>query len=136
VIYPSVLKQVPFDSINDITPIAVSGATPLVLAVNPKVPAKDMKELVARLKANPGKYNYGSSGNGTILRFAAKLLQETTQTSASYVPCHKLGPKLKNLATSKINFGVDAYRAMARQRNTINNVTAGAVAPFFRRALL
>jgi tripartite-type tricarboxylate transporter receptor subunit TctC len=72
VIYPSVLKQVPFDLINDITPIAVIGATPLVLAVNPKLPAKDMKELVALLKASPGKYNYGSSGNGMILQdFAA-----------------------------------------------------------------
>ena len=57
VIYPSVLKLVPFDPVADITPIAVIGATPLVLMVNPKVPAKNMKELVALFKANPGKYN-------------------------------------------------------------------------------
>ncbi|HYM47867.1 MAG TPA: tripartite tricarboxylate transporter substrate-binding protein, partial [Burkholderiaceae bacterium] len=60
VIYPSVYKSVPFDPINDITPIAVIGSTPIVFVVNPKVPAKDAKELVALMKAKPGSYNYGS----------------------------------------------------------------------------
>ena len=50
VIYPSVLKSVPFDPVADITPIAIIGATPLVLVVNPKVPAHNMKELVALFK--------------------------------------------------------------------------------------
>ena len=57
VIYPSVLKSLPFDPVADVTPIAVVGSTPMVLVVNPKVPANTLKELVALLKANPGKYN-------------------------------------------------------------------------------
>src|SRR4030095_1255713 len=73
VIYPSVYKSVPFDAVADITPIAVIGSTPIVIVVNSKVPANNAKELIALLKANPGKYNYGSSGNGTILHLAAAM---------------------------------------------------------------
>src|SRR5436190_13302401 len=57
VIYPSVYKSVPFDPIADITPIAIIGSTPIVIVVNAKVPAKNAPELIAPLKANPGKYN-------------------------------------------------------------------------------
>ena len=74
VIYPSVYKSLPFDPIADITPIAVIGSTPIVhRRQSDKVPAKNAQELIALLKAKPGKYNYGSSGNGTILHLAAEM---------------------------------------------------------------
>jgi tripartite-type tricarboxylate transporter receptor subunit TctC len=58
VVNPSVFKKMPFDALNDITPISVIGATPFVLVVNPaQVPAKNAKELQAILKAKPGTYN-------------------------------------------------------------------------------
>ena len=57
----------------DFTPIAIVGATPIVLVVNPnKVPAKDHKEFVALLKAKPDELTYGSGGNGTILHLAGE----------------------------------------------------------------
>lgn len=115
VIYPSVLKQVPFHPVNDITPIAVIGATPLVLVVNPKVPAKDMKELVALLKANPGKYNYGSSGNGTILHLAAELFKETTQTFSTHIPYRGFGPMLQDVIAGQVDWGIGALPAMRGQ---------------------
>src|SRR6185436_5937024 len=65
VIFPSVLKSLPFDMPGDFTPIAVVGATPMVLVVNPaKVPAANHKEFVALLRNKPGGFNFGSSGNG------------------------------------------------------------------------
>src|SRR6185369_14914159 len=76
VIYPSVYKSVPFDPINDITPIAIVGTTPIVVVVNPKVPAGNAKELAALLKNKPGEVNFGSSGNGTILHLAAQMFIE------------------------------------------------------------
>jgi tripartite-type tricarboxylate transporter receptor subunit TctC len=115
VIYPSVLKQVPFDPVNDITPIAVIGATPLVLAVNPKIPVKDMRELVALLKANPGKYNYGSSGNGTILHLAAELFKEATQTFSTHIPYRGFAPMLQDLVAGQIDWGIGALPAMQGQ---------------------
>ena len=65
VIYPSVLKSLPFDPIADITPIAVIGSTPIVLLVHPKVAAKSAQEFVALLRSRPDALNYASSGNGT-----------------------------------------------------------------------
>src|SRR5438445_3193926 len=74
VIYPSVYKSLPFDPIADITPITIIGTTPMVLVVNPaKMPASNVRELVALLKAKPDFYNYASSGNGTILHLAAQM---------------------------------------------------------------
>src|SRR5436853_548479 len=73
VIFPSVYKSIPFDMPGDFTPIAVCGATPIVLVVNPaKVPAKDHKEFAALLKSKPGQFNYGSGGNGTILHLTGE----------------------------------------------------------------
>src|SRR5262245_32460366 len=74
VIFPSVLKSLPFEMPGDFTPIAKVGATPMVLVVNPsKIPATNHKELSALLKAKPDAFNYASSGSGTILHLAMEL---------------------------------------------------------------
>jgi tripartite-type tricarboxylate transporter receptor subunit TctC len=115
VIYPSVLKSVPFDPVNDITPIAIIGATPLVLVVNPKVPAKDLKEFAAMLKANPGKYNYASSGNGTILHLAAELFKDVSGTFSTHIPYRAFGPMLQDIVGGQVDWGVGALPAVAGQ---------------------
>src|SRR3954447_15665412 len=77
VIFPSVMKTLPFDMPGDFTPIAVVGATPMVLVANPhKVTANNAHEFFALLKARPGEFNFGSGGNGTILHLAAELVLE------------------------------------------------------------
>jgi tripartite-type tricarboxylate transporter receptor subunit TctC len=106
VIYPSVLKSVPFDPVNDITPIAVVGATPLVLVVNPKVPAKTMKELVALFKVNPGKFNYASSGNGTILHLAPEMFKDVTQTFVTHIPYRGVAPMVQDIIGGQVDMGV------------------------------
>lgn len=123
VIYPSVLKSVPFDPINDITPITIIGATPLVLVVNPDVPAKNMKEFVALLKANPGKYNFGSSGNGTILHLAAEMFKEVTGTFSTHIPYRGFGPMLADIVGGQVHWGVGALPACKGQ------IDAGRVRP-------
>ena len=106
VIYPSVYKSVPFDPIADITPIAVIGSTPIVIVVNPtKVPAKDVKELVALLKAKPGAFNYGSSGNGTILHLAAEMFFDEAGVKATHVPYKGVGPMLTDLIGGQVDIG-------------------------------
>ena len=106
VIYPSVLKSLPFDPVADITPIAIVGATPLVLVVNPRVPARDMKELVALFKANPGKYNYASSGNGTILHLAPELFKDVTGTFVTHIPYRGVAPMLQDIIGGQVDMGV------------------------------
>jgi tripartite-type tricarboxylate transporter receptor subunit TctC len=105
VIYPSVYKSVPFDPIADITPIAVIGSTPIVIVVNSKVPAKNAQELIALLKANPGKYNYGSSGNGTILHLAAAMFLDEAGVTATHVPYKGVGPMLTDLIGGQVEIG-------------------------------
>jgi tripartite-type tricarboxylate transporter receptor subunit TctC len=114
VIYPSVLKSVPFDPIADITPIAVLGTTPLVLVVNPKkIPAKNVQELVALLKAKPDGYNYGSSGNGTILHLAAAMFVEQAGVKVTHVPYKGVGPLLTDLIGEHVDWAVLAYPSIA-----------------------
>jgi tripartite-type tricarboxylate transporter receptor subunit TctC len=105
VIYPSVYKSLPFDPINDITPIAIIGSTPIVFVVNPKVPAKDAKELIALLKAKPGGYNYASSGNGTILHLAAAMFFDEAGVTATHVPYKGVGPMLTDLIGGQVEMG-------------------------------
>ncbi len=115
VIYPSVLKSVPFDPLADITPITIVATSPMVLVVNPKVPAKDMKELVALLKANPGKYNYASSGNGTILHLAAELFKMVTGTHITHIPYRGTGPMMADIIGGQVDMGVIAMPAVHGQ---------------------
>ena len=115
VIYPSVLKSVPFDPVADITPLAVIGATPLVLVVNPKVAAKTLREFVALLKASPGKYNYASSGNGTILHLAPELFKDVTGTFSTHIPYRGFGPMLQDIVGGQVDWGVGALPAVAGQ---------------------
>jgi tripartite-type tricarboxylate transporter receptor subunit TctC len=115
VIYPSVLKSLPFDPVDDITPIAVVGATPLVLVVNPKVPANTLQEFIALLKASPGKYNYASSGNGTILHLAPELFKDVTGTFSTHIPYRGFGPMLQDIVSGQVDWGVGALPAVAGQ---------------------
>src|SRR5581483_11523889 len=106
VIYPSVYKSVPFDPIGDITPIAVIGATPIVIVVNPhKIPATNVQELAALLKANPGKYNYASSGNGTILHLAAEMFFDQMGVKVTHVPYKGVGPMVTDLLGGQVDIG-------------------------------
>lgn len=108
VIYPSVLKSVPFDPIRDITPIAILGTTPMVLVVNPKVEATNARELVALLKSRPGQINFASSGNGTILHLAAQQFLDVTGTTAAHIPYKGVGPMVADLLGGQVEFGVVA----------------------------
>jgi tripartite-type tricarboxylate transporter receptor subunit TctC len=115
VIYPSVLKNVPFDPINDITPIAVLGSTPLVLVVNPKVPAHNAKELIALIKSKPDGINYASSGNGTILHLAAEMFLDEAGVKAKHIPYKGVGPMLTDLMGGQVDFGVLALPSIQGQ---------------------
>ena len=107
VVYPSVYKSLPFDPINDITPITVLGSTPFVLVVNPaKVAAANVKDLVALLRAKPDSYNYASSGNGTILHLAAEMFMEEAQVKVKHIPYKGVSPMVTDLIGGQVDLGV------------------------------
>jgi tripartite-type tricarboxylate transporter receptor subunit TctC len=111
VINPSVYSKMPFDSIEDITPIMVLGTTPLMLIVNPKVPAKNVKELIAFLKAKPGAYNYASSGNGTIIHLAGAMFVDEAGVDVKHVPYKGVGPMVIDMISGQVELGVVALPA-------------------------
>jgi tripartite-type tricarboxylate transporter receptor subunit TctC len=106
VVNPSVFKKMPFDTLNDITPISVVGETPFVLAINPKVPARNAKELQALLKAKPGGYNFGSSGNGTIIHLAGAMFNEAAGVELRHIPYKGMGPMVADLIGGQIEMAV------------------------------
>lgn len=113
VIYPSVYKSLPFDPVADITPITVIGTTPMVLVVNPaKLPATNVKELVALLMAKPDAYNYASSGNGTILHLAAQMFLDEAQVKAKHIPYKGVGPMVADMIGGQVDMGVLALPAV------------------------
>ena len=81
-----VYANLPYDPIKDLIPVTLAGTFPLVLVANPQVPAKDLGELIALLKANPGKYSYGSSGVGTMPHLAGELFKSMAGVDVVHVP--------------------------------------------------
>ena len=79
-------KQMPFDPVKDFEPVVYTHVVPLLLAVNPSVPAKNVQELTAWVKANPDKAIYASSGPGSSLHMAAELYMNMTGTKMHHVP--------------------------------------------------
>jgi tripartite-type tricarboxylate transporter receptor subunit TctC len=113
VINPSVFKKLPFDTMNDFTPISVMGSTPFVLVVNPaKVAARNVKELVALLKAKPDGYNYASSGNGTVIHLAGAMFVEEAQVQIRHIPYKGTGPMVNDLIGGQVEMGVVALPAV------------------------
>lgn len=108
VIFPSVMKSIPFDMPNDFTPIAVIGYTPVVLVVNAKVPAKDAKEFIALLKARNGEMTYASGGNGTILHLASAMFLDEAKVSARHIPYKGVGPMINDLLGGQVDFATAA----------------------------
>jgi tripartite-type tricarboxylate transporter receptor subunit TctC len=79
-------KQMPFDPIADFEPVVFTHIVPLLLAVNPQVPAKTVQELIAWVKANPEKASFASSGKGSSLHMAAELFQSMASVKMLHVP--------------------------------------------------
>lgn len=109
---PSVFKSLPYDSLNDITPISVVGGSPFVLVVNPaKVNVKTAKDMQSLLKAQPGAFNMASSGNGTIIHLAGEMYADALGIQAQHVPYRGMGPMLADLIGGQVEFGAAAVAA-------------------------
>ncbi|SEB08193.1 tripartite tricarboxylate transporter substrate binding protein [Variovorax sp. YR216] len=121
---PSVFKKLPYDSLADITPITIVGGSPFVLVVNPnKVSAKNAKELQALMKARPGEFNYGSSGNGTIIHLAGEMFVDEAGVKARHIPYKGMGPMITDIVGGQVEMGVGAVAAVQGQ------IKSGALRP-------
>lgn len=85
-ILPHLRKNIPYDTLRDFAPISLISIGPFVLMVHPAVPAKNIRELIALAKAQPGKLNYASAGNGVANHLAGELFKQMTGTDIVHVP--------------------------------------------------
>jgi tripartite-type tricarboxylate transporter receptor subunit TctC len=94
IINPSLYARVPYDPFGDFAPVSLMCSSPHVVAVNPSVPAANMQEFVALLKANPGKFSYGSAGRGTPAHLAGELFRLAHGLDITHVPFGGGGPAM------------------------------------------
>jgi len=105
VIFPSVLKSLPFDMPGDFTPIAIVGSTPIVLVANPaKISATNHKDFVALIKSRPETFNYGSSGNGTILHLAVEIYLDAAGIKVKHIPYKGVGAMVTDALGGQVDF--------------------------------
>jgi len=111
-------KGLPFDPSKDFVPIAIFAFTPIVLMVNPGIPASNVQELIAHAKANPGKVNFGSAGMGSTPHLSGELFKTMTKTELTHVPYRGTGPAMNDLIGGHIQMFFDLLPASLPQINT------------------
>jgi len=104
---PATNAKNPYDPIKDFAPITNLVNVPNVLTVNPKVPAKTLKEFVAEVKAHPGQYSYASAGKGSISHLDGELFKDITKTDMVHIPYRGSGPALNDTIAGQVNAQFD-----------------------------
>ena len=115
-IYP-----LPFDLVEDLDPVTLLGANPMLVVSKTALPAKSLKELIDWVKANQNKATFGTAGVGSGAHFSGVYLQNLIGTTASYVPYRGTGPALQDLVAGQIDIIVD------QASNSLPQVQAGSI---------
>ena len=97
IVNPSLYATIPFDPYRDFTPVTLAGTMPNVIVVHPSVPANSVKEFIALVKANPGKYNYAHPSTGTTPHLAGELFKLTFGLDLVTVPFNGAGPAVQSV---------------------------------------
>lgn len=108
-IAPSIYAKVNYDPIKDFAPVSQVASVVHVLEVHPSVPAKTVGELIAYLKANPGKVSYGSVGAGSSTHLEAELFNSMAGVQMAHIPYKGSAPALNDLAAGRIQVMFDAW---------------------------
>lgn len=97
-------SKLPYNTLKDFVPIARTAQQPLALLVNNNVPAKTLKEFMAYTKANPGKINYGSAGNGGISHIVPEMFKTATGLFMVHIPYRGSAPAFTDLMSGQVQF--------------------------------
>jgi tripartite-type tricarboxylate transporter receptor subunit TctC len=106
-IAPHIVNRPDLNPTTALTPVAATGGVSLYVLLNPNVPAKNFDEFLAHARANPGKLNYGSPGNGTSPHIATEVFNREAKVKMNHVPYKGAGPALKDLLGGQIELAFD-----------------------------
>lgn len=116
-IAPSMYAKLPYDVVKSFAPVSGVCSLPLAFVVHPSFPAKNVQELIAALRAEPGKYSYASPGIGTVQHFAAEMFKKMAGVDMVHVPYKGASPILADLIGGQIPIAViSASPAIAQAR--------------------
>lgn len=113
VIVPHLQRNMPFDSLVDFTPVTEIVKVPLILVVNEAVPARSVAELIALVRAQPGRISYASSSIGGAPHLAGELFKLMTRTDMTHVPYRGSGPALQDLLGGTVQVMFDSLASSA-----------------------
>ena len=114
-INPSLFAKMPYDTQKDLAPIGMVASSQHVLVVNNQLPAKDLKGLLSMLKAQPGKYTYGSAGPGSTFHMAAELFKSVANAPIEHIPYRGGGPALMDTIAGQVNMSFPVLSAAQQQ---------------------
>ena len=104
--------RLPYDPVKSFAPVSLVGIAPLIMTVNNNLPVKDVRELIAYTKANPGKVSFGSSGVGAAAHLTQELFKQMTQADIVHVPYKGTAPALNDLMGGSLQMLTDTPSAM------------------------
>src|SRR5437764_142770 len=108
------LKPLPYDTINDFAPVSLLATAPVILVAHPKVPARTLQEFVALARAQRGKFNYASGGNGSSTHLGGELFKLVAGIDVVHVPYKGTGPAMNDLIGGHVDVmfsGISSARA-------------------------
>ena len=118
-IAPSMYKNLDYDIQKSFIPVALLASVPQVLVVNPnRVSARNLKDFIALMKKNPGKYNFASAGSGTVHHLAGELFKIQSGTFIVHIPYRGAGPAMSDLLAGQVDLEFDGLGTSAPQINS------------------
>ena len=112
---PALYPNLPYDAVKDFAPVSLIASAPSVLVVAPAVNAKTVAELTALLKANPGKYNYATNGNGSSSHLATLLYESLAGVQMVHIPYKGFAPALTDILGGQIQVMMNSIVALVPQ---------------------
>src|SRR5262249_52685684 len=130
VVTPTIFAKLPFDPNKDLTPVTLAVAATNGLTINPSLPARNLGDLIALIKTNPGKYNYASGGVGTQAHLLGEMLRLSLALDIVHVPFNGGGPEIASIVAGHTPIGWSALSSAAQQ------ISAGQLLALAGRAKL
>jgi tripartite-type tricarboxylate transporter receptor subunit TctC len=121
IVHAAVTPKLPYDWLKDLAPVSITTRFAPVMVVSPTLPVKDLKEFIALLKANPGKYSYASSGTGTAVHLAEELFRQKAGVDMVHVPYRGTIAAMPDLIAGRVAMMIDGVPVQTK------NIQAGTV---------